>query len=229
MMPISPILLLLIVGTILFTVSLYLLFRKGFLGIIFRVLPAVILLAVSLTLMLSGLDIMSYRELGRETSIATLHFEQRSAQTFDVILIDKQGQKLQFQLKGDHWQIDARIMRWSPELARFGFKSLYRLERIGGRYLDIQQELTKERTLYSINNQAIEQAQNKFNLSNWEPDTWQWIKQTAWLRQWVDVSYGSATYLPMVNGAIYELMIGYSGLSARPINEGGRQAVSTWQ
>jgi len=213
----SPTLLALMVGIVLFIVSIFLLLKGRALGAIFRAIPALLLLVIAITLTLGSLDIMSYRQLLKETSVATLHFEQVSAQTYSVMLIDKNNQRHYFQLNGDQWQIDARIIRWHPNLARIGFKSIYRMERLSGRYSDITQELDSKRTVYPI------------DISSYRLDTWYWFRQIKWLHQWVDASYGSATYVPMIDGAIYEAKMGYSGLSAHPVNDKSRQAVTAWQ
>ena len=213
----SPTLLALILGLVLLVVSIFMLLRGRGLAVIFRTIPALLLLVIALTLTLGSLDIMSYRQLLKETSVATLHFEQISAQTYNVMLIDKNNQRHYFQLKGDQWQMDARIIRWHPSLARVGLKPVYRMERLSGRYSDITQELDSKRTVYPI------------DISIYGLDTWYWFRQMKWLHQWADASYGSATYVPMVDGAIYEAKMGYSGLSAHPVNDKSRQAVTAWQ
>jgi hypothetical protein len=40
--------------------------------------------------------------------------------------------------------------------------------------------------------------------------------------------YGSATYLPMADGADYEVTVSQSGLVARPLNDAARLAVGAW-
>lgn len=213
----SPTSLALILGIVLFVMSIFMLLRGRGLAVIFRTIPALLLLVIAVTLTLGSLDIMSYRQLLKETSVATLHFEQVSTQTYSVMLIDKYNQRHYFQLKGDQWQMDARIIRWHPNLARVGLKSVYRMERLSGRYSDITQELDSKRTVYPI------------DTSSYGLDAWYWFRQMKWLHQWVDASYGSATYVPMVDGAIYEAKMGYSGLSAHPVNDKSRQAVTAWQ
>ena len=48
------------------------------------------------------------------------------------------------------------------------------------------------------------------------------IEYPRWL-PFVDAVYGSATYLPMADGARYEVSITQSGLIARPLNEQRRR------
>src|SRR5260370_69241 len=49
----------------------------------------------------------------------------------------------------------------------------------------------------------------------------------SWL-PWLDAIYGSATFLPMADGALYEIKVSQSGLIARPLNQAARAAVGGW-
>jgi len=215
----------LVVGGILLFTSLFMLIRRGGFRVLIRFIFPLVILIFSLLLILGGLDMLSYRQLLKESSIATIHFEKNSPQTFTAILITDDQRKHYFQLKGDQWQIDARIIRWHPNLARMGFKTIYRMERISGRYQSIQQELHAERTVYPINlNDNLSSSFSRFGV-----DMWAQVKQMPWLHRWVDASYGSATYVPLADGAVYDIKMGYSGLSAHPVNTVSRQAVKGWQ
>ena len=205
-----------LIGIALFLFSLFMLYRSKLFPSLLRAAPALLLLCCAVLLILASMDVMSYRQLLKEKWVATLHFEQLAPQSYSAKLIHQDNQQHSFFLKGDQWQIDARLIRWHPDLAALGFQPLYRLERIGGRYIEINQELNSPRTLYPIESASF-------------LDIWSWFKEIEWLHRWVDASYGSATFLPMTNGAVYEISVGYSGLVARPINEKGRQAVMNWQ
>jgi len=222
---IFPAFLPLLVGGILLFVSLFMLIRSGGFGALIRSIFPLMLLLLSLSLILGGLDILSYRQLLKESSIATIRFEKNSPQTFTAILITDDQKKHYFQLKGDQWQIDARIIRWHPNLARMGFKTIYRMDRISGRYQSIQQELHAERTVHPV----VLSDPSGISSSGYGIDLWAQLQQIPWLHRWVDATYGSATYVPMVDGAVFDVKIGYSGLSAHPINAVSRQAVKGWQ
>jgi len=145
-----PVLLPLVLGALLFLISLLMLIRRGVLGVLVRAILPLVLLVFSITLIFGGFDIMSYRQLLKESAVATVHFEKTSPQTYTATLITDDYQKSYFQLKGDQWQIDARIIRWHPNLIRMGFETIYRMDRISGRYNSFQQELHGERTVYPI-------------------------------------------------------------------------------
>lgn len=212
-----PVLLPLVLGVLLFLMSLLMLIRRGVLGVLFRAILPLVLLIFSIALIFGGFDIMSYRQLLKESAVATVHLEKMSPQSYTATLITDDYQKSYFQLKGDQWQVDARIIRWHPNLTRMGFETIYRMDRISGRYNSLQQELHAERTVYPI------------SVNSYGIDMWRYLRDLKWLDQWIDATYGSATYVPMRNGAIYEIRMGYSGLSVHPTNAASREAITAWQ
>ncbi len=206
-----------IVGIALLLLSLRLLLRRAMIGSVVRALVGLVLLLGSVFCFLGALDLLTYRQLLQEESVVTLQFEKLKAQAYRVILVDSRGHQYRYHLKGDQWQLDARLIRWHPSLANVGFGSLYRLERISGRYSNFRQEMSAERTVHQL------------EASPYAVDTWVWLKQLPWLREWVDAQYGSAMFMPMADGAIFEVKLGFAGLVARPVNSAGKQAVSGWQ
>jgi hypothetical protein len=116
-------------------------------------------------------------------------------------------------LAGDEWQLDARVLKWKGWANLLGLDAQYRLERVSGRYRDIEQERTGERTVYGLSE---------------NPGVDLWVLSTQypkWL-PFVDAVYGSATYLPMADGARYEVKMTQSGLMARPVNEAANAAAA---
>ena len=90
------------------------------------------------------------------------------------------------------------------------------VERIGGRYRDIEQERTGQRTVYPLSENP--------GLDLWMLST----RYPRWLPV-VDAVYGSATYMPMADGARYEISITQSGLIARPKNPAAESAAGSWR
>jgi len=135
---------------------------------------------------------------------------------FDARLTYPSGETQNFALRGDEWQIDARVLKWRPLANIVGFDTAYRLERIAGRYSDIDRERTALRTVYALNPPD-------------RVDVWALVR--AWHRYvpWIDALYGSAVYLPMTDGALYEVVVTQSGLIGRPLNQAARQAVGNWR
>ena len=97
-----------------------------------------------------------------------------------------------------------------------GFDTAYRLERIGGRYTRVEDERTQVRTVYALNPPQ-------------RVDPWDLVQRYhSWI-PWVDALYGTATFLPMADGALFEIHVSQSGLIARPLNQAARDAVGNWR
>lgn len=183
-------------------------FFRGFFGLALVGLAAVIAV--------TAFDLYSYKQVLQEQVVATIHFDKVENQHYFAVLSDKNGREQRVELRGDQWQLDARIVKWKGYLASFGLKPAYRLERLSGRYYDIEQETTEKRTAYKV--------QPEF----YGVDVWQVLnKHPDWLPV-VDAVYGSATYLPMRDGALFEISLSNTGLVARPINQVARDAVSVF-
>ncbi|MEQ1491197.1 MAG: hypothetical protein ABL932_11685, partial [Terricaulis sp.] len=97
-----------------------------------------------------------------------------------------------------------------------GLTSQYRLDRFSGRYTDTQQELNAERSAYDI------RPERQSGI-----DLWPLARDYAKYAPMVDTLYGSGAYMPMADGARYEVRITQNGLIARPTNEVAAEASSS--
>lgn len=174
------------------------------------------LIGVAAVIAVMAFDLYSYKQVLQEQPVATINFDKIEEQHYFAVLSDKNGREQRVELRGDQWQLDARIVKWKGYLAGFGLKPAYRLERLSGRYYDIEQETTEKRTAHSV------------HPSLYGVDVWQIINDhPEWLPV-VDAIYGSATYLPMKDGALFEISLSNTGLVARPVNQVARDAVSVF-
>jgi hypothetical protein len=159
-----------------------------------------------------ALNLRTYARLTHEEPVAELAFESRGPQRFAAKLTTlPELETRRFELAGDDWQLDARVLKWRGWANLLGLDARYRLERISGRYRDIAQERSAPRSVYAL---GEEPAFDLWSLANEYP---------SWL-PFVDAVYGSATYLPMAEGATYEVSLTQSGLVARPQNAAAKAA-----
>ncbi|MGH8714560.1 MAG: cation/multidrug efflux pump [Casimicrobiaceae bacterium] len=165
---------------------------------------------------LAGVNLLTYQRLTREQPAVEARFTRVGDQRFDALLVYASGATQQLTLSGDEWQIDARVLKWRPLANILGFDTAYRLERIGGRYADIARERGAERTVYALNPHD-------------RVDVWALLRTWHRYLPWVDALYGSAVYVPMSDGARFEVVVSQSGLVARPLNEAARRAVGAWK
>jgi hypothetical protein len=162
-----------------------------------------------------GLGFHTYQRLTAEQPVARISFIKLAPQYYQATLCRADGQRQVFDLRGDAWQLDARVIKWQGFATVLGFDTLYRLERISGRYDSIEQARTAPRSVASLSPHA------GLNL-------WRFVRRHADWLPWIDAAYGSATYLPMGNNAAYRITISTTGLLARPANSAARRAVRHW-
>ncbi len=59
-------------------------------------------------------------------------------------------------------------------------------------------------------------------------DLWSLARDFPTLTPGVDAYYGTATYLPMADGARFRVTLSRDALIARPLNDQAREAVGDW-
>jgi hypothetical protein len=176
---------------------------------------ALVLFLAAVCIFLIGANLRTYQRLTLEQPAGELQFSRAGSQTFNAVLTYPDGQNAYFLLRGDEWQIDARVLKWHAFANLLGFDAAYRLERVSGRYSKIEDERTAPHTVYELN-------------ATGRIDPWDLVhRYRSWI-PWVDALYGSATFLPMADGALYEIEVSQSGLLGRPLNHAAREAIESW-
>lgn len=199
-------------------VALVLLTRKnwftGFLKGSFGLLSLVLAVVLALT----AINANGYRPLNEEYTVATVSFQRVDQQLFKAtVTLQSTGAEMPFEIAGDMWQIDARVIKWKGPLATLGGVPGYKLDRLQGRYFALEDEQTKARSVFALSNPDI------------GFDLWTAVRKLSRHLDWCDAEYGSATYLPMADGAQFSVRLTASGMIARPENEAAEQAVREWQ
>jgi hypothetical protein len=180
----------------------YLLFRRGWFWTWLKASFAMSLVGFTAVALFSLLDILTYKQLLSEVPIATISIYEKNPQHFDVTLAATSGGEQRFEIYGDQWQLDARLLTWIGPIAALGGKPLYRLDRISGRYISLEQARNAEQSIYGLEHSNM-------------IDVWQ-VLQT--IPSWIDANYGSAVYMPMENGAVYAVHLTAKGMNVRPVN-----------
>ena len=189
--------------------------RRRVLGGVLNGATALVLILLSVSAALIAGNLHTYQRLSFEQPAGELQLQRTGPRDFNVVLTYPSGERTNFALRGDEWQVDARVLKWHAFANLVGFDTAYRLERISGRYARIEDERSQTRTVYSLN--PAERI-----------DLWDLVhRYHSWL-PWMDALYGSATFLPMADGALYEIKVSQSGLVARPLNQAARDAVGSW-
>lgn len=176
---------------------------------------ALLVALAALTFSLLG-NFYVYHRLTAEQPLAELRFHAWDAQHYQATIRYPSGEQHVFDVRGDDWQLDARILKWRGYATLIGFDTAYRLDRLSGRYRAVEQERSDTRSIHTLSEDP-------------RLDLWTLAKRyNQWL-PWVDTLYGSAAYLPMADNAVYAVSVTQSGLVARPLNEPARKAVEQWR
>lgn len=198
----SLVFVLVVTGLLLLLFSSYLLFKRGWFVAWLKGSFAIALVAGAVLSLFSLLDVLSYKQLLSEVPIATISIYKKGDQHYDLTLVDSDSNEQRFEIHGDQWQLDARLLTWIGPLAAAGQKPLYRLDRLSGRYVSLEQARNGEQSVFSF-------KQSQY------VDLWQLFSQ---FDTWIDVNYGSAVYMPMENGAVFSVYLTAKGMNVRPIN-----------
>lgn len=213
----SGVLLLVCAGALLLA-SLFLLLRNKWLLRWLQGTAGLLFFLLALAFFLFAVNLFSFHSLTKDKELASLRFSSLSDQHFRVTILEQEGDIKELELLGDLWQIDARVIKWQGWIAALGIMPGYQLGRIQGRYLSIEQERTGPRSVHSLRPKELATGFDLWRLLN---------QQKIWM-PWLDVRYGSATFLPMADGAEFTLFLGHSGLLARPSNSAAEEAVLSW-
>jgi hypothetical protein len=156
-----------------------------------------------------------YGQLVDEQVVSQIEFSQSAAAEYVArLMIVGESDRL-LPLRGNEWQMDARVVNWKPPATLLGLDPIYQLERLSGRYSSVEDELSEQRTVHALSEDMT-------------LDVWKVARRFPRLLPGVDAYYGTATYLPMADGARFEVTMTRTALIARPVNDAARQAVGDW-
>lgn len=156
-----------------------------------------------------------YARLVDEQVVSQIEFSRSAPGEYVArLMIDGEPDRV-FSLRGDEWQLDARVVNWKPPATLLGLDPIYQLERLSGRYASVDEEMSERRTVHALSEDST-------------LDVWKVARRFPRLMPGVDAYYGTATYVPMADGARFEVKMTRTALIARPINDAARNAVGDW-
>jgi len=171
------------------------------------------LLMVSLAALFGVISIATYgyTALIREDVMAHITVEPIGDQQFSVWLVTSDNRQLFFDLSGDALYIDAHILKWKPLANMFGLHTSCQLDRIAGRYKDLEDETTRPRTVVSVSRKK-------------SVDMFELCRKYPFLKIFVDAEYGSATFITADRPSELELRVSTTGLLIRNASPSGHSA-----
>lgn len=161
-------------------------------------------------------DLMSYSTLPEERALVTLAFQAEGPQRYRVSVVEGAEERSVW-LDGDLWQLDGRLLRLRGLAELIGLQPGYRLEQLSGRFLAIEQQAVAQRPKAVL-------AQSPLGI-----DLWRWLRLGGRDLFLFDAQALRVPYLPIADGAVYEVRLASTGLLATPLNTAARQALKDWQ
>ena len=176
--------------------------KRKVLGAVRNFTFTILMLALALLFATISFSIQGYRALTHEQLAATVEIEPLSNQKFIARLRFPDNGESEFKLSGDELYVDAHILKWKSIANIFGLHTLYELDRVAGRYVDIDEEITKDRTVFSL-------SSKKF------VDIVDLRLKYEFLSFLVDAEYGSATFINVRKYSKLKIMVSTTGLLIR--------------
>lgn len=135
-----------------------------------------IVVLVVLNIIAWGGFFWSYHVFTHEEPILTLRFEEAGEREYMAHIESPRSIRGEYPLYGDQWRIDSRFVKMKYWAHLLGTESRYAIDRLQGRYVDIQEENSLPNIAHQLNGEGI----THFTIFGWSP--------------FIDTEYGSSTY-----------------------------------
>lgn len=170
--------------------------------LLFIPLTGVPLLVLVVVLLLAS-NYYTFSRLTDESPIAQLSFEKQGPGQFAATISygDFCSPEV-YLLQGDQWRLDAQFLKWRPWANLLGFDSMYRIERLGGRFSEVTVENARHPTAFGLHTSGLVDLTGP-------------IKAYHGMLSPVDTLYGSSVYDWMEEGYTFRVYRGQSGLLVR--------------
>jgi len=170
---------------------------------------------------LIGLNMQGYARLTYEVPLAevTVHAVNPAEKiyTVSVLRLDGTNRAQYCTLQGDAWEIGGRFQKWKPWANIIGLNATYTLDQISNRYFAAADGNGQRITACDINGPAPK-------VDQYLPESW-----VTWLMSHMlveDRFFGSASFMPLADGAKYKVIATQFGFNAEPANDAAAQANS---
>ncbi|MGD2047078.1 MAG: hypothetical protein PVJ80_01585 [Gemmatimonadota bacterium] len=145
-----------------------------------------------------------YRGLTSEELAMTVTTVPTGPHAFQAYVEYPDGRDTTLAVTGDQVLVDARILKWHYVGNVLGLHTQYELDRLTGRYVDIDDERNLDRTVHSLQSEK-------------PIDLYDLVQRYSFLTFLVDAEYGSATYIEVERPARFEVRVSTTGLLVREV------------
>jgi hypothetical protein len=178
--------------------------RKRLFGTATGASASLLLFAVAALLATISVATQGYRAFTREDLAATVVVRSTGPRQVTAHVTFPDGRDTTFVLRGEQVYLDAHILKWKPIANLLGLHTAYELDRIGGRYLDLEYERDSARTIFSL---SKPKRMDMFSLRH------RWAAFAPLL----DAEYGSGTFVMADRPDSLQVLVSTSGLLIRRV------------
>jgi hypothetical protein len=171
--------------------------RFGFIASTRRLFLILLLISVAIALLFLGAFIQSYTVFTQRELAATVHCTTVPG-TEDTMVLELRTpesptvtQIRRYLLRGHQWTVEGHILKWDDWLNFLGLRTMYKLTRVRGRYLQADDEMSKPATVYSL-------------VPNEDDPGWRWLYEYGPRLPFVQAVYGNTVFtLPSEDKTFY--------------------------
>jgi len=178
--------------------------RRRWVGTVGSTGTGLLLLSLAALAATLGVSTQGYRALTMEEVAATITTLPTGPQAFQAYVEFPDGREVTLAVAGDQLLVDAHILKWHPLGNILGLHTQYELDRLTGRYEDIEDERAATRTVHSL---KTDKPVDLFHL----------VRRYTLLALLVDAEYGSATFIRVDRPARFEVRVSTTGLLVRDV------------
>lgn len=178
--------------------------RGGIITSTLRLLFILLLIFVSMAVLFLGAFIQSYVSLARREHVATVRCT-RVLGTKDMMILELVMRESptaasisRYRLRGQQWTIEGHILIWDDWLKFLGLRTMYKLTRVRGRYLQVDDEMNKLPTVYSL-------------VAKEEDPRWRWLYEYGARLPFVQAVYGNTVFTFPSETKTFDIYVTASG------------------
>lgn len=171
-----------------------------------RVVLILSLIAFGVAIMFFGAFVQSLSTFNKQELVAEVICKEvdKATGSMKMILIEKKGRNAdipqEFLLIGDRWFLRGDIIKWESWVNFLGLNTMYKLNRVGGYYINTEDESKLKPTQYSL-------------VPEEETPKWRWLYKYGYELPLIRAVYGnSVSQYPELN-KVFKIYVTISGFS----------------
>jgi uncharacterized membrane protein len=174
----------------------------------FGLLLALVLILAASAVVLFSAFLRSYHDFTQKEMVAIVECVPQTNNEFDFamtvipVVRQKQMEMRSYPIKGDQWAIGGDILKWKDIVNFLGLHTMYRLDRVEGRYKLAEDAQTKQVSAYPLG----QEQRGRY---------WSFLYKFGHKLPFVTAVYGNTVYMDPVFGEKFEIYVTTSGFMAQ--------------